>query len=188
MKRYAIYPLVVVLGFGSVLVLRAADAGTVEGKVSAPKPTEAVVYVEKVDGSFPAAQAKMDQAKKEFIPRVLAVVEGTTVEFHNSDDLQHNVFGVGGDEFDLGNWNKGEVRKHTFNKPGEATLLCNVHPEMEATILVLENPYFAQPDANGNYSIADVPAGEYVVKAWYRGKTKKQTVKVTANGNTSANF
>ena len=59
---------------------------------------------------------------------------------------------------------------------------------MEAYVLVLQNPYFARPDSNGLFRIADVPAGEYVVKAWYRGKTKKQTVKVPATGSVSVTF
>ena len=57
----------------------------------------------------------MDQQNKVFLPQVLPVLQGSTVEFHNSDTLQHNVFGIGDDEFDLGNWNAGVVREHTFN-------------------------------------------------------------------------
>lgn len=188
MKRYAVYLLLVALGIGPGIRLSASDAGQIEGTISAPKPTEAVVYVEKVPGTYEAQKVKVDQQNKVFMPYVLPVVQGTTVEFHNSDTLQHNVFGVGDDEFDLGNWTKGIVREHTFNKPGEVTLLCNVHQEMEATVLVLQNPYFAQPDSDGKFRITDVPAGEYVIKAWYRGKTKKQTVQVPASGSVAANF
>ncbi len=173
------------------LVLASAgslSAGTIEGMVNASKPSDAVVYVEKVPGSFPSGRAKIDQQDKVFTPYVLPVVRGTTVEFHNSDSLQHNVFGVGADEFDLGNWTRGIVREHTFNQPGEVVILCNVHPEMEAYILVLQNPYFARPDESGEFSIADVPAGEYVVKTWYRSKTKKKKVTVPASGSVTVNF
>jgi plastocyanin len=144
--------------------------------------------VEAVTGAFHGEHAKMDQRNKLFIPYVLPVVKGATVEFINSDELQHNVFGVGADEFNLGNWTKGITREHTFDKLGEITILCNVHPEMEAYILVLQNPYFARPDNNGAFRIAGVPPGEYVVKAWYRGKTKKQTVKVPATGSVTVAF
>ncbi len=163
-------------------------AGDIEGTLGVAKPDQALVYLELVPGSFPGEKVKLDQQNKVFFPYVLPVVKGTTVEFHNSDNLQHNVFGVGGDEFNLGNWTKGIVREHTFTKLGEVTILCNVHPEMEAYILVLQNPYFARPDSTGKFRIADVPPGEYVVKAWYRGKTKKQTVRVPARGSTGANF
>ncbi len=188
MKQHAMYLLLVVLGFGSALSLGADDAGQIEGKIGAPKPTEAVVYVEKVPGSFQGEKVKMDQQNKVFLPQVLPILQGSTVEFHNSDTLQHNVFGVGDDEFDLGNWNAGVVREHTFNKTGEVTLLCNVHPEMEATVLVLDNPYFARPASDGTYRIQGLPAGDYVIKAWYRGKTKKKKVQVTADGSTSLDF
>jgi len=102
--------------------------------------------------------------------------------------MQHNVFGVGAEEFNLGNWTKGIARDHTFNMPGEVAILCNVHPEMEGYILVLQNPYFAHPDSTGKYRISGVPAGEYVLKAWYRGKTKTQKVQVSAAGTVGANF
>ena len=163
-------------------------AGDILGALTVAKPEQAVVYVEGVPGTFRAERVKMDQRNKVFSPYVLPVVKGAAVEFHNSDELQHNVFGVGADEFNLGNWTKGILREHVFNKLGEVAILCNVHPEMEAYILVLQNPYFARLDDNGKFRIANVPPGEYVVKAWYRGKTKKQTVKVPATGSVTAAF
>ncbi len=165
-----------------------AKAGDIVGTVAAPKPDQVIVYVEKVPGTFNASRAKMGQQNKVFHPFVLPVVRGTTVEFHNGDDLQHNVFGVGADEFNLGTFSKGLVREHTFNKEGEVAILCNVHPEMEAYVLVLDNPYFAQADSSGKFHIANVPPGSYVLKAWYGGKTKKQTVTVPATGTLTATF
>ena len=185
MKKYAIYPLLAILGVGLGPTLRAGD---IEGTVSAPKPTDVVVFVEKAPGTFKSDHAEMDQQNKVFIPYVLPVLQGTKVEFKNGDSMQHNVFGVGADEFNLGNWTKGIVRDHTFNKPGDVTILCNVHQEMEGHILVLQNPYFARPDGSGKFHIANVPGGQYVLKAWYRGKTKKQDVKVPATGNVAASF
>jgi plastocyanin len=173
-----------------VLLLTAGGlkAGDIAGTISVPNPAQAVVYVENVPGTFHGNHAKMDQLSKVFIPYVLPVVQGSSVEFHNSENLQHNVFGVGADEFNLGTYNKGATRDYTFNKLGEVDILCNVHPEMEAFILVLQNPYFAQPDGSGQFRIANLPAGEYVLKAWYRGKTKKQSVKVPASGSAAASF
>ena len=163
-------------------------AGDIEGKLVVAKPDQSVVYLETVAGTFHTEPAKMDQRNKIFSPFVLPIVKGTMVEFHNSDELQHNVFGVGADEFNLGNWTRGIMREHTFNKLGEVSILCNVHPEMEAYVLVLQNPYFAQPDSNGKFRIANVPPGEYVIKAWFRGKTKKQTVRVPATGSVTVTF
>ena len=165
-----------------------AKAGDIVGTVAAPKPDQVIVYVEKVSGTFHGSRAKMDQQNKVFRPYVLPVLRGSTVEFLNGDNLQHNVFGVGADEFNLGTFGKGLASEHTFNKEGEVAILCNVHPEMEAYVLVLQNPYFAQPDNSGKFHIASLPPGEYVVKAWYRGKIKKQTVKVPATGNVTVTF
>ena len=163
-------------------------AGDVVGTVAVPKPDQLVVYVETVQGAFTGQRATMDQLKKVFIPYVLPVVKGSTVEFRNGDNLAHNVFGIGADEFNLGAFSMGGVREHTFNKPGDVSILCNVHPEMEAHVLVLQNPYFARPDSNGKFQIAGVPAGDYLIKAWYAGKTKKQSVKVPATGSVTVTF
>ena len=162
--------------------------GEIVGTVTVANPEQAVVYLETVAGTFRSERAKMDQQNKVFTPYVLPVVKGTTVEFHNSDELQHNVFGVGAEEFNLGNWTKGIVREHTFDKLGDVTLLCNVHPEMEAHILVLQNPYFSKLEGDGKFRIANAPPGEYVIKAWYRGKTRKQTVKAAAGGTVTVAF
>lgn len=179
-----------VLAVLAVLLMPAVRlrAGDITGTLVVPKPDQALVYLEAVPGTFRAERATMDQRNKVFIPYVLPVVKGTLVEFRNSDELQHNVFGVGADEFNLGNWTKGILREHVFNKLGEVAILCNVHPEMEGYVLVLQNPYFARLDENGKFRIANVPPGEYVVKAWYRGKTKKQSVKAPATGSVAVNF
>lgn len=183
-KRATLLTFLVVL-FLPAGLLRAGD---IVGALAVPKPDQAVVYLERVPGTFPGGNAKMDQHGKVFIPYLLPVVQGTAVEFHNSDNLQHNVFGVGADKFNLGSYTQGMARSYTFNKLGEVDILCNVHPEMEAFILVLQNPYFAQLDANGKFRIAGVPPGDYVVKAWYRGKTKQQNVKVPATGSVTVSF
>ena len=184
-KKRAQAQVVLLAFFIPALWLRAGD---IQGVIAVAHPDQAVVYVENISGTFRGERAKMDQQNKVFLPYVLPVVQGTTVEFHNNDSLVHNVFGVGVDEFDLGNWTRGIVREHTFNKLGEAAILCNVHPEMEAHVLVLQNPYFVRPENDGGFRIPNVPAGEYVVKAWYRGKTKKQTVRVGATGSITIAF
>ena len=175
--------LAVVIGHPSWL-----SAGDVVGTLIVPKPDQLVVYVETVQGTFTTQHATMDQVKKVFVPYVLPVVKGSTVEFRNGDNLAHNVFGVGADEFNLGAFNMGGVREHTFNKPGDVSILCNVHPEMEGHVLVLQNPFFAHPDSTGKFQITGVPAGDYVLKAWYAGKTRKQSVKVPATGSVTVTF
>jgi len=184
-KRAAILPSVVV---AALLLASPSRAGDIAGAVGVPKPDHAVVYVEKVRDAFPGGHVQMNQLHKVFVPYVLPVVQGTTVAFHNSDNLQHNVFGVGADEFNLGTYGAGAARDRTFDKLGEVDILCNIHPEMQGYVLVLQNPYFARPDNSGKFQIANLPPGDYVLNAWYEGKTKKQNVKVPAKGKVTVNF
>lgn len=170
-----------------------ADEGSVviKGKISVKVKRykkDTVVYIEKVEGNFLPQEehAIMDQKELVFIPHVLAVLKGTTVDFLNSDDVRHNVFTPDdvADKMNLGTWPTGEVKPYTFNKLGSAAMLCNVHPEMEAYVVVLQNPYFAKTDKDGNYEIINVPPGEYTLKVWnkkYKAKGKEIKIK---NGET----
>ena len=151
-----------------------------------------LIYIEKLEGKdflLSSNPPRLDQKKLVFIPRVLPILKGTTVEFHNSDTARHNVLGVGIDNFDLGTWGQGVTKPYTFNKLGETAILCNVHTEMESFILVLQNPYFALADKEGNYKIENVPAGTYKLKTW-NDKLKPQDKEVTipAQGSVTVDF
>jgi len=180
---------------GIVVALSAAiSAGTINGKVSGVSG-KSVVYVDAIPGkTFPAPTQHpvMDQKGLLFSPHVMVVQQGTTVDFLNSDNVQHNVFwpSIGGDKkagHNLGTWPKGEKRSWKFDHPGVASLLCNVHPEMSGYIVVSPTPYFAETDASGGYSIKDVPDGSYSVVAWHEG-AKQQSKPVTVKGDTTADF
>ena len=150
-----------------------AHAGTVDGAatVGGRAAAGAVVALEASKPARPPAapaHVVMDQRNLAFLPRVLPVVRGTVVEFTNSDDVAHNVFspsGIAG-KFNLGTYGPGAARTITLDQPGDVLVLCNIHMEMEAHILVLDGPYFATTGDDGHYRIADVPAGAYTVKLW----------------------
>ncbi len=171
-----------------------AYAANLEGTVTSAKGTAGlVVFVTKAPGTFtaPAEHAHVDQKNMKFVPRVLPVVAGATVDFVNSDSVNHNVFSPDNEGYNLGTWSKGEKRSYTFKREGVYTQLCSLHPEMEAFILVLGNPYFAIAAADGHFSIANVPAGHYVLQVWgekLKGPEKKKTfpVDVTAEGGKTA--
>jgi plastocyanin len=163
-----------------------ADGGTITGAVTAPLPKfkkDSVVYIENVPGNWPpTAGAQINQKGLVFIPHVLPVVVNTAVAFLNYDNVLHNVFTPDkiAEKFNLGTWPPGEIKNYTFQQIGAATLLCNVHSEMEGYVVVLQNPFFSVTDENGNYSIKDVPAGSYNLLVWnkkYKGKPKPITVK-----------
>ncbi len=171
-----------------------AWAGSISGKVSGMKGPS-VVYVDTIAGkTFPPPKEHpvIDQKGLLFSPHVMAVQQGTTVDFLNSDNVQHNVFwsSIGNDKksgHNMGTWPKGEKRAYTFDKPGVVPLLCNVHPEMGGYIVVSPTPYFAETDDSGNYKINNVPDGSYNVVVWHEG-AKNQTKPVSVSGNTKADF
>jgi plastocyanin len=149
---------------------------------------QSVVYVDAIAGkTFPTPKEHpvVDQKGLLFAPHIIAVQVGTTVEFLNSDNVQHNVFwpSVGGDKKagkNLGTWPKGEKRPYTFDKAGAVPLLCNVHPEMAGYVIVSPTPYFTESDESGNYKIKDVPDGSYTLKTWSEaGKPATQSVSVS---------
>ncbi len=177
------------------LVTAPLFAGNIHGKVVARgvrNSADAVVYVDHIAGktfAAPAAHAKVDQKNMQFVPRVLPVQTGTTVDFLNSDALLHNVFSADtcADRFNLGTWPQGQTRSFTFKKDCAAALLCKVHPEMEGYVVAVPTPYYAVTAADGSYDIKDVPDGTYTVKVWH--PTLKAAQKsVAVKGATEADF
>jgi plastocyanin len=189
MKRNSIIVAVMIAMFSV-----AASAGTISGKVSGVNG-ESVVYVEAIAGkTFPAPTEKplIDQKGLMFNPHIVAIQQGATVEFLNSDKVAHNVFwiSVSGNKklgHNLGTWPQGEKRAFKFDNPGSIPLLCNVHPEMSGYIVVSPTPYFAVSDKSGTYKIENVPDGSYNVTAWHEG-AKNSSKPVTVAGEGKADF
>lgn len=189
MKRIVLVLIVVIAGF-----TLAASAGTISGQVSGISGPS-VVYVDAISGKTfpaPAEHPVIDQKGLVYQPHVTAVVVGTTVDFLNSDSVAHNVFwtSIGGNKKlgrNLGTWPKGEKKSFKFDAPGAVPILCNVHPEMSAYLLVVPTPYFATSDQGGNYKIENVPDGSYTVIAWHEG-AKNQSKPVSVSGDTKADF
>jgi plastocyanin len=183
--------------FGTLILGLAlpAAAGDLHGKLSckgAKDCADAVVYVGPIAGkTFPAPKehVTVDQKNMVFVPRVLPVLVGTTVDFLNSDAVLHNVYtpAACADKFNLGTWPQGQTKSYTFAKECVAELLCKVHPEMQGFIVAVPTPYFAAVKADGSYKIADVPDGTYTVKVWHP-KLKPSEKSVTVAGATEASF
>src|SRR5574337_130509 len=142
------------------------------------------VYVEAIPGKTfnpPSQHAVIDQKKMTFIPHLLVVLKGTTVDFLNSDPVGHNVYwpSISGNKklaHNLGTWPQGQKKSFQFNDLGTAALLCNVHPEMSGYVVVAPTPYFALTGKEGSFEIKDVPPGHYTLKTWSEeGKASAQT-------------
>jgi len=170
-----------------------ADAtGTIKGVVKSPwvKRYEALVFVDRVEGkTFPPPREAVFMSQKNLVfkPHILPVLLGTTVDFTNDDTVVHNVFAPPGSakQFNLGTYGVGVTKKVTFDAMGEVPLLCNVHAEMLAYILVLQNPYHDLTDKAGNFEIRDVPPGTYKLKMWHE-KLQGADQQVTVEAGKSA--
>ena len=188
-RHYVLVPALGLTLAGLGRSLPAAD-GSIAGTVKATglsSNADAVVYVVEAAGGVkaPAEPVTMDQRKMQFIPHVLPVVAGTTVKFLNSDPTPHNVFSPDGEKYNLGTWPQGQAKDYVFSKctkfPCVYTQLCRVHPEMEAFVVVLQNPYFAVSDRDGHFEIKGVPPGPYKVGVWHpKLKGQPQAVTVEA--------
>jgi plastocyanin len=176
---------------GALFLAGFAQAGGVKGKVSVEglrSSENIVVYVDTIAGKkfdAPTQHVVINQRKMAFVPRVTAVLKGTTVDFLNSDTVGHNVYwpSISGNKklaHNLGTWAKGEQKSFQFNDLGVAALLCNVHPEMSGYLVIVSTPYFAVTDLSGSFEIKDLPPGTYTLKTWSEdGKVTTQSVTVT---------
>jgi plastocyanin len=164
-----------------------AAAATVQGKIEltdAKKKASAagvVVWLEAVGGAAPAAAGRyvLDQKNKRFLPHVMAVPVGAQVDFPNHDPIFHNAFSnFAGQPFDTGLYAPGTSQKITFRREGVVRVFCNIHAQMSAVIVVVPTPYFAVTNAAGAYQIANVPAGEYVLKVFHERATPETLAKL----------
>lgn len=171
----------------TLLIAANGQAATVAGVVSVRgrASSGAVVYLEARVAPTPMKSAPhmvMDQKDLAFVPGTLPVVRGTIVDFHNSDDVEHNVFSPSevAKKFDLGTYRHGESRSVVFDQEGEVLVLCNIHMEMAARILVLRDPFFGRTASDGRYRIEGVPPGTYTLRLWRDGWVPHtQTVEVS---------
>ena len=176
---------------------RFAQAGDVQGKIAAQgmhSPEGIVVYIDRIPGKTfppPVLHAVMDQVRMEFVPHVLVILEGTSVNFLNDDPVQHNVYWPAIDNDhklarNMGTWPQGIVKSFTFDELGVAPLLCKVHSGMSGCILVVPTPYFAVTDKEGIYTIENVPPGRYTLLKTWSEDAKPTTQAVTVQADTGA--
>ena len=195
---------------------RAGQVGTIRGRVDVQLPPpaatgvdvtslhrgrerpasdrmRAVVYLETAPrGAFEEPRdrrARMDQRNETFVPHLLAITVGTTVEFPNNDVTYHNVFSLSRPRpFDLGRYAVGRSRSVTFDRPGIVRVFCDIHSQMSAFILVFSHRFFDVTDSQGRYAIEEVPAGTYKVNIWNEAVTpRSRTVSVPAGGEVALN-
>ena len=177
--------------FGALIVAGIAQAGDVKGKVSAAglKSAENIaVYIDAVPGKkfdAPVEHVSVDQRNLKFIPHTTIILRGTTADFLNSDQVAHNVYwpSINGKKslrHSLTVVSPNQKKSFQFNDLGTAQILCNIHPDMVAYVVVVPTPYFALTGNDGTFTIKNVPPGAYTLKTWSEdGKSTTQTITVT---------
>jgi plastocyanin len=150
------------------------------------------VYLEGASGETPASpgSATLLQENQRFDPEVIVVPVGSTVSFPNGDPIFHNVFSLSPVRpFDLGYYPEGETRTVQFDKTGVVQVFCHLHADMSAAIVVAPTRWHGQPDGNGAFLFADVPAGSYQLIVWHKSAGFfRRRVTVPAEGAVSVSM
>ena len=190
-----------VAGLAVVMCLSVSNTmraqGVVSGNVLLQEPTtqakhdvdQAIVYLEPVKHAarydrVSDAPVIVAMREREYIPRVQIVRAGGTVEFPNQDPFSHNVFSnTALGAFDLGLYRRGATRGATFSRVGVYAVYCNIHASMVSFVVAVPNKLYARVANSGEFAIADVPAGAYLLHVWHeRTKELIEPIDVTSTG------
>lgn len=189
------------LAAAALVAAGAARAGTLDVRIVDGKgaPVADAVVVAVPNAGLPPLPARprveiVDQVDKEFVPRVKPVLRGSLVQFPNKDNIRHQVYSFSpAKQFELPLYAGTPASPVVFDKPGVVTLGCNIHDWMVGYVYVSESPYFAKTGADGKATIANLPEGTYLVRAWHplMTATESQTVQsltVGGDGHAAADW
>ena len=182
-----------------------AGWGTLKGSVTLGHPPatpssaddlrNSVIYLEHVESgsearTAPLLPARMTQEGARLHPRVLPIVKGRSVEFANRDQLSHDVVPLPKSAaFDLGRPGKNGSKTLKFETPGIVKLICRIHSDMSGVIVVLDNPFYAQPGDDGRFVIDGIPPGQYRVVVWQeRARLAAKPVRIEPGKASILNF
>ena len=163
--------------------------GTHDPQTSPDQIKNVVVYLKDAvyRGPLPPMRAELRQEHETFLPHVLAITRGSTVDFPNQDPIFHNVFSLSSAAtFDLRRYPQGQIRSQQFSKAGIVKVYCHIHSHMSATIVVLPHPYFTIPQQNGSYELPNLPVGDYTLVGWHERVGERLTRVRVERGRTAS--
>lgn len=152
-------------------------------KINSKKEVEdVVVYLEDIASGKPIKKEEivLEQIKCEFKPRILAIPVGSKLTIINKDTVTHEANGIFNFAtiFQLAQPKQGMKDTIELKQPGIVSITCNIHGWMKAFAFVVDNPYYAISDKNGNFKISDIPPGTYKLKLWHE-KLKPQNEEIS---------
>ncbi len=128
----------------------------------------AVVIVKGAKGDMKPGDVTFDQKGCDYVPHVLAFEAGSTVKIVNSDGILHNIhtYSTANPSFNMAQPKFKKVIEQKIEKPEVIKVTCDAHGWMHGWWVSTDTPYFAVTDDKGNYTIKDVPPGDYTVQVW----------------------
>jgi plastocyanin len=144
-----------------------------------PEFQNVVVFLRDASGAAPPMRVTVRQSDEVFVPHVVAVTAGSTVEFPNDDLVFHNVFSLSkAATFDLGRYPKGASKTATFPRSGIVKVYCHLHAHMSALVRVFDHPFFAVVGREGRFAIDGVEPGVHEIAAWHE-RAGEEVMRVT---------
>ena len=151
----------------------------------------AVVIVKGAKGDMKPSEVTFDQKGCDYVPHVLAFPAGSTVKIVNSDGILHNIhtYSTANPSFNMAQPKFKKIISQKVDKPEVIKVTCDAHGWMHGWWVATDTPYFAVTDDKGNYTIKDVPAGDYTVEVWQEKLgTDDQKASVKDGATATTNF
>ena len=166
---------------------QARDITVVVKDASGHPVEDAVVILDAPGRTPPPGRFTINQKNTMFMPFVLVVPVGSTVDFTNLDPFRHHVYSFSpAKKFELKLFGQGEKRSVTFDRAGIVALGCNIHDTMQAFIRVVDTPFAVKTGKDGRAILRGAPAGAVKLSVWHphlRAPGNQVNAAAAAGGN-----